>query len=209
MVLTLSFAAVIAALVTALMLMRRRQHLLCQQIEQSSLYDGLTGLPNRRLFDQLAGQAITQARREDWRLLVMFIDLDGFKQINDTVGHEAGDDVLRQTASRLRAVLRHEEHLARHGGDEFVALLLHVKDLRSAPGIARRLIDALEHPIQVRNKRVRVGASIGISRFPEEGETIEALVRRADRAMRQVKQAGGGTFRLSSGAVKRLEEGAA
>lgn len=192
-----------------------------QSITRMAMLDPLTQLPNRRFFGILAENAFAQARREDWKVYVLLIDLDGFKKINDTCGHEVGDEVLRQTGQRLRAVipesgesgnggtaatasgagqaqgiLRAEDVIARHGGDEFLAILIHVKESHDLAAIARRIGENLSQPMDIGGHRVAVGASIGAAVWPDHGTSLEVLIRAADTAMYEVKRSGKGAWRL-------------
>jgi GGDEF domain-containing protein len=189
-----------------------------QAITRIAMYDPLTQLPNRRLFKILAEIAFAQARREGWKAYLLLIDLDGFKIINDTYGHESGDEVLQQIGRRLRVALpypetdetlsslkklkrseglfRAEDLIARHGGDEFLGMLIHVKAVADVKSIAQRVVDTLQKPIQLPANQVAVGASIGIAVFPDDGANLEELIMNADRAMYEVKRSGKGTYRL-------------
>ena len=154
-------------------------------------YDPLTGLCNRTLISRQLDLALSKARRHGRRLALMFIDLDGFKQINDTFGHTVGDRVLQESARRLREAVRSEDSLARVGGDEFLAL---VEDYDSeAPQVAaRRLLDTLSRPIVIDDREFVLSASIGISTFPSDSAESEMLLQQADLAMYRVKAGGGG-----------------
>ena len=145
--------------------------------------DSLTGLANRRLFEDLLSKAVTAAGLTGERLAMMFLDLDGFKGINDTQGHAAGDEVLRQVAVRLQGVVRRPDIVARLGGDEFAILL---RDINGSPGVinlGERLLAAVCEPIDLTEGQATVGASIGVSLFPEHGPDEVALLRCADEAM--------------------------
>ena len=152
-----------------------------------ALHDALTGLPNRMLFHERLEYALRQARRHTWTPAVLFIDLDDFKVINDTHGHEAGDAVLMTVARCLQGAVRGEDTVCRYGGDEFACLLLNVTSvddvMRLASGLARRLSKACDADAKI----IGIGASIGIAVYPEHGRTAEALLRHADSAMYQAK----------------------
>ena len=152
-------------------------------------HDLLTGLPNRRVLQERLDAAITRARRETTSCALLIVDLDGFKELNDTLGHPAGDELLRELGPRLARVLDDDAVLARLGGDEFAAVL----GDRSAPDdvgrVSRALLAALEEPFALDGLQVRIAASIGVARFPEHGEDAAALMRRADVAMYQAKRA--------------------
>jgi diguanylate cyclase (GGDEF)-like protein/PAS domain S-box-containing protein len=157
-----------------------------QQLEHQALHDALTGLPNRKLFMQRLDHALELARRRDERVAVAFVDLDGFKAVNDTHGHEAGDRLLATIGKRLSDVLRGSDLIARLGGDEFCAILTGVADAAAARSIAQRMLDsiapAIEHP--------NVTASIGLSLFPDDATEPSILLRQADAAMYKVKSRG-------------------
>lgn len=158
----------------------------------AAFHDVLTGLPNRALFNNRLEHGFAQAKRHGWTLAVMFIDLDDFKIINDSYGHEAGDGVLQTIARRLEENTRGEDTVSRHGGDEFLYLLTEIRDEKSIAMIAEKIIQAIQAPcnINVRDLNVSpsVKASIGISIFPKDGGTADALVKSADQAMYRAKQ---------------------
>ncbi len=153
----------------------------------AAFHDPLTSLPNRVLFNDRLEHGLSQAKRHARTLAVMFIDLDGFKAINDTHGHPAGDSVLKTVASRLIAVTREEDTVSRHGGDEFLYLLLELSEEANAAAVATKIVTELGRPCQVDANgaqiSLRVGCSIGIAMFPGDGTTSDELVKSADRAM--------------------------
>lgn len=159
---------------------------------RSALHDVLTGLPNRSLFNSRLEQALLQAGRHKRTLAVMFLDLDGFKTVNDSHGHEAGDLVLRTVAARLKETVRAEDTICRHGGDEFLCLLTEIPDNAAIAAIARKLIDAIRIPFDVDVRGVAISqtinASIGIAVFPRNGTTPAALIASADEAMYAAKK---------------------
>jgi diguanylate cyclase (GGDEF)-like protein len=163
---------------------------------KASLHDVLTGLPNRALFHDRLEHGIAQAQRHGWTLAVMFVDLDNFKAINDTHGHDVGDSVLRTIATRLKDGTRSDDTVSRHGGDEFLYLLMEIRDERDAVAIAQKIIAAIRAPCEIRLHgralTLTVEASIGIAVFPAGGQTVEALIKSADTAMYQAKRAGSG-----------------
>jgi diguanylate cyclase (GGDEF)-like protein len=167
-------------------------HRLQRQAEENrhqSLHDTLTGLPNRTLFHDRVQQALLTARREGLRLAVMIMDVDRFKEINETLGHQNGDRLLRLIALRLRGTLRESDTIARLGGDEFGLLLPKVDPPGAAAQVARKVIKALkDEPLVVGGLTLDVGASIGIALFPEHGEDVDTLLRRADVAMYAAKE---------------------
>lgn len=158
----------------------------------AALHDVLTGLPNRALFEDHLALGLAQAKRNGRTLAVMFIDLDGFKNVNDTYGHDAGDAVLRITAQRLLDNTRSGDTLSRFGGDEFLCLLMDIKEEADIAMIAGKIIKAIQAPFNIvlRNpeNQPTVGASIGISIFPEHGTAADALVKSADKAMYRAKR---------------------
>jgi diguanylate cyclase (GGDEF)-like protein len=158
-------------------------------------YDAVTAVPNRSLLLERLGQELKLARREDKRVGVLFIDLDDFKAVNDSLGHHAGDLLLRQVAERLQRCVRETDTVARLGGDEFVVLLTHVADSACSERIADALIRSLAQGVELAGRTIQVGASIGIAHFPEQGDTPVALIDRADAAMYQAKSAGRGVHR--------------
>jgi diguanylate cyclase (GGDEF)-like protein len=160
-----------------------------EQIEQLALYDALTGLANRRLFQDRAEQARLAALRDGGGFSLMLLDLDRFKEINDTLGHQAGDAVLEELAKRLRIVGRASDTVARLGGDEFALVLLGARDGSSALFVADRIRRALDEPIALDGLSLQLETSIGIAVFPEHGEDIESLMRHADIALYASKEA--------------------
>ncbi|ABI56043.1 putative bifunctional diguanylate cyclase/phosphodiesterase [Alkalilimnicola ehrlichii MLHE-1] len=157
-------------------------------------HDLLTGLPNRALLKDRLAQALARARRGNEEVAVLFLDLDRFKVVNDSLGHSVGDQLLQQVAQRLRACLREGDTLARLGGDEFTLLLPAIPDRPAVERVAQKCIDALEQPFMVHNHRLFLGVSIGIALFPEHGETLETLIKHADVAMYHVKEHGKGHY---------------
>lgn len=176
-----------------------------RRLEEASFranYDPVTGLPNRRLLLDRLAQAIEIMKRDGLGLAVMFMDLDGFKAINDTFGHAAGDELLKTVGARLRDQVRGSDTVGRLGGDEFMVISLDVADSHTAGRLAAMIIEAVSAPIWLDGsggQEVRVGASVGIALYPRDGaETIE-LINRADAAMYQAKQAGRGIWRDCGG----------
>lgn len=158
-------------------------------LEELAFYDTLTGLPNRALFLDRLQQALGVAQRHDQKVALMFLDLDRFKEINDTHGHAVGDEALRAVAQRFRSVLRNEESLARLGGDEF-ALVAPQADHAAAIIIAERIAGALVRPLEATGHPLTLGVSIGIALYPDDGETPDALLGNADIAMYRAKTSG-------------------
>ncbi len=172
-----------------------------QRVEYLAYYDGLTALPNRSLFNKLLSQAISQAKRHHRQLAVAFIDLDRFKQINDTLGHEAGDELLKQAASRLKGCLRDGDVVARLGGDEFVVLLTELVEEKYAATVAQKIIIMIAKPFVLLGHEFRVTASIGISTYPTDGLDEQTLTKNADIAMYQAKEDGKNQFQFYSEAL--------
>jgi len=166
-----------------------------KRIDELAYSDTLTGLPNRVLLHERLQHALDLSQRESLSLAVFFVDLDRFKQINDSLGHEFGDRVLVEVAGRIRNCLRQADTAARIGGDEFV-LLLHDADARGAEITARRIFDALAQPITLDDMRFGVSCSIGIALFPDDGVTIDELIKNADTAMYGAKDRGRSGFRF-------------
>ncbi len=179
-----------------------------EKIRNLALYDTLTGLANRTLFGERLAGALEQARAGDYPLAILFLDLNRFKEINDTQGHGVGDQVLINVARRFQAALRAEEILARLAGDEFVVVAEHA-DQNTAAIIAKRLLQAMADPIAIHGHSFSVGLSIGIATFPQDGDGMEDLLKRADIAMYRAKAAGGGYMfyqpEMSVGLLERME----
>lgn len=159
---------------------------------RAALHDLLTGLPNRALFYDRLEHGFQQAQRHGWTLAVMFVDLDDFKIINDTYGHDAGDSVLQMIAERLKENTRGDDTVSRHGGDEFVILLNEVREETNVSLVAENIIKKIQAPCHISKRGVTfsrsIMASIGISIFPQDGTTADALVSSADRAMYVAKR---------------------
>jgi diguanylate cyclase (GGDEF)-like protein/PAS domain S-box-containing protein len=172
-------------------------------VRERALHDPLTGLPNRALFDDRLSSAIAAAQRNDTPLSLLMLDLDGFKGVNDTRGHHAGDMVLVEIASRLSGILRESDTAARLGGDEFV-LMLPATPLLGAIEASRALVDFIVAPISIEGKPLTVGASIGIAVFPNHGRDPQVLLAAADSAMYEAKRSGGGyrTFQAHVGTTQ-------
>ncbi|MES2717784.1 MAG: EAL domain-containing protein [Pseudomonadota bacterium] len=178
-----------------------------EQIRRLAYYDPLTGLPNRLLFSEQLSRAIAHAGRHAQQLAVIFIDLDNFKRVNDTLGHKAGDELLRNASARLSGVLRghdtmsrHSDHsghtIARLGGDEFTVLLNGLQRPEDAALVAQRLVAALAQPVVVQGTEVFVGGSLGVAMYPNDGTDVDTLLMHADTAMYRAKASGRGGFQL-------------
>ncbi len=173
-------------------------------------YDVLTDLPNRVLALDRLSHAITAARRNHLSIAVMFIDLDNFKQVNDSLGHSVGDKLLQIVGDRLRECIRANDTVARLGGDEFLVIIPDLVDLMSVDVIAEKIIETLSQSYNIDERDLFIGASIGITGYPEDGDEPDELLRNADAAMYKAKDAGRNTFRfftseMNSQLVKRLE----
>ena len=159
-------------------------------ISYQAYHDILTDLPNRILFKDRLGLAVIQAKRKQTELAVMFIDLDRFKLVNDTLGHVKGDELLQQVAARLKECLRRGDTLARQGGDEFTIVLPELRERDDARAVADKFLECLHQPFDLDGHQVHISASIGIAVYPDHGESIDELLRHADIAMYQVKGQG-------------------
>lgn len=166
------------------------------ELDRIAHYDPLTGTPNRRLLTDRLGQAITHALRKGKSLAVCFVDLDGFKLVNDTYGHSAGDRLLIGVTDNLKQVLRADDTLARLGGDEFVLLLSDLESAEECVQILERVLDAINRPIVIEGRDVAISASIGVSLFPDDNADADTLLRHADQTMYRAKEAGKNRFQL-------------
>ena len=168
-----------------------------QKIAHLAHYDYLTDLPNRALFSDALEHSISLAKRNNYKLAVLFLDLDGFKKVNDTLGHDAGDVLLLGVSKRLKQTIRASDTVARVGGDEFVFVLNDIGTHESAASIANKIIAALSEPFKLGEQVSRVGASIGISIYPDDAEQTDTLIKQADEAMYLAKQSGRNTYKYS------------
>jgi diguanylate cyclase (GGDEF)-like protein/PAS domain S-box-containing protein len=155
-----------------------------------AFYDALTGLPNRVLFDDRVTQTFVAARRHRQKFAILYVDLDHFKEVNDTYGHAAGDELLRVIAHRLLAAARESDTVARQGGDEFVVLQRFVRSPQDALRLARRINEALRQPVAINDAVVTISASVGVAIYPDDGNSTEQLVVRADAALYRAKDLG-------------------
>ena len=193
-----------------------------EKIRRLAYRDDLTGLPNRQRFNQLLTASVAQAERGDRRMALLFMDLDGFKQVNDSLGHEAGDFLLAEVASRFSGAVRAGDHIAsgfdpavespisRLGGDEFTVLLTEIREAADAAIVAERLLATLEHPIEVSGQELFIGTSIGIAIYPEDGLEADRLLRNADAAMYFAKGRGRNGYQfyseeMNTSRARRLE----
>jgi diguanylate cyclase (GGDEF)-like protein/PAS domain S-box-containing protein len=166
------------------------------EMSHSAQHDVLTDLPNRVLFNDRLTQAITLAERQGKQLAVMFVDLDHFKKINDSLGHDVGDKLLKSVAGRLMACIRRSDTVSRLGGDEFVVLLSQVEHAEDAAFSARKILRALRAPHTIDNKNLDINVSIGVSTYPSDGQDAEGLINRADNAMYEAKQRGRNNYQF-------------
>ncbi|XPV76940.1 MAG: diguanylate cyclase domain-containing protein [Desulfovibrio sp.] len=165
-----------------------------QNIRESALRDELTGLANRTLFMDRLRHACANAARENKSVAVMFIDLDGFKEVNDTFGHEAGDEVLRVVGERIDARLRKGDTVARYGGDEFILFAYGVTGKDDVEPVVQTLLDQVVLPIEWGENTLSVGMSVGIALYPDDGDHEEYVIAAADKAMYKAKKAGGNRY---------------
>ena len=166
--------------------------------QELALHDPLTGLPNRRLLEDRIATTLQHASRNHHKAAIMYLDLDGFKTINDTYGHAYGDEVLKTVAQRLLANSRKEDTVARLGGDEFMVVLGEVGGLSDANGPASKLVEAIAQPIFVNDLTLQLSTSIGISIYPDDAETVDALISIADYALYEAKRGGKNRFCATS-----------
>ena len=172
-----------------------------QKLLHQAHYDSLTDLPNRLLCYDRLGQALGQARRKDWTVAVLFVDLDRFKTVNDTLGHAIGDALLREAARRLLGCVRAADTVARVGGDEFAVVLTELARPEDAGAVAQKVIDAMAAPMQLEGHEVFTAASVGIATFPADGADSDTLVKNADAAMFKVKQVARGGYQFYTAAM--------
>jgi len=166
-------------------------------LESMALHDELTGLPNRRLLMDRLSLAIAHARRSQGTMAVMYLDLDGFKQINDTLGHDAGDALLCLVADRLVGTVREADTVARLGGDEFMIVLPELSHASDAAELGSKVIQAVSQPYGIQGHEVRLTASVGVSIYPLHGEDAETLMKSADLALYEVKHSGKNDCQIS------------
>ncbi|GIM89098.1 hypothetical protein Ato02nite_008910 [Paractinoplanes toevensis] len=175
------------------------------QLSHQAFHDSLTGLPNRSYLLERAEHAVASAASTGGRVALMLLDLNGFKEVNDTAGHQAGDELLQQVAKRLLGTVRDNDVVSRLGGDEFAILLTHDPDEEIATRVAGRIVDRLREPFGIDGAQVRIGGSVGIALYPDDADAYDDLMRGADTAMydakRETKELGGGSRRAQRDAA--------
>ena len=177
------------------------------RMRHQAQHDPLTGLPNRALFRDRLEQALVQAKRREGQLAAMFIDLDRFKQVNDTLGHDGGDELLRQVARRVRSAVRESDTVARLGGDEFTVLLPEIGSAEAAIVVGEKILEAIARPFVVLGREVSVTCSVGVSLYPHHGGDAATLLAHADTAMYQIKRAGRASCRIFDAAAAGAKDG--
>jgi diguanylate cyclase (GGDEF)-like protein len=195
MAILLFLLAAIPSWIISKAIVRRKMHQM--ELYHSANYDKLTNLPNRSLFYDRLTQVVGQSKRYNRKFALMFIDLDGFKSVNDTLGHDAGDELLIETAKKLIGCVRNSDTVARMGGDEFTIILSSISTPENAEIVARKIIQVLSSPFKIKGHDLQIGASIGISLYPENGDDIDTLLKKADQAMYQAKKNGKNDYRFS------------
>ncbi|HWH39303.1 MAG TPA: EAL domain-containing protein, partial [Usitatibacter sp.] len=178
-----------------------------ERIQHLAYHDNLTGLPNRLLFQDRLANSIARAERSSHKVAVLFVDLDNFKNINDSLGHDAGDELLRGVSRRLSQCIRLEDSIARQGGDEFIVLLDSIDDSRGGSVVAQKILNALRQPFRVGGIEQHVSGSVGIALYPEDGHDPQTLMKNADTAMFHAKAQGKNAYQYFTAqmnvAVKR------
>jgi diguanylate cyclase (GGDEF)-like protein/PAS domain S-box-containing protein len=167
-----------------------------EKIQQMAFYDSLTGLPNRKLFSDRLGIVLAQAKRNKKKVGIVMLDLDNFKDVNDTLGHDVGDTLLKAVAERLSGTLRKSDTVARFGGDEFVLIFPDMEIIEEAIQVVQKIIDRFHKPFLIDTHQLVVTTSIGIAVYPKDGMDEEILMKNADIAMYQAKQAGRARYQL-------------
>lgn len=165
-----------------------------EKLKHQAYFDSLTGIPNRTLFLDRSEIALNQAKRSNEGLAVIFIDLDEFKVLNDTLGHDAGDIMLKTVSQRFIDCARKSDTVSRRGGDEFTILMPRIKNIDDTVKLAERILDSNKNAISIKDKMVFPKTSIGISVYPQDGDSIETLINNADKAMYNAKESGKNQF---------------
>jgi len=177
-----------------------------ERIRHQAYHDTLTGLPNRASFAEHLEEGVRRARRTGWTLGVMFLDLDRFKVVNDSLGHDAGDQLLRVATERIRRSIRDSDMLFRMGGDEFTVLLESVRGPEETAAVAKRIIDAIAEPVQLHRHEIRITTSIGMALFPKDDPSGSRLVKSADTAMYRAKELGRNRFEFFTAEMNQRVE---
>ena len=171
-----------------------------EMMRHMASHDGLTDLPTLKLAKDRLAMAMGMARRNKKTVALMFVDLDGFKAVNDTYGHDVGDEVLREVAKRFCSCVRAIDTVARIGGDEFLIVITELQSWKSAAGIAEKVIQSVSQPIMINGLRTSVGASIGIAMFPGDSDDADRLIKLADKAMYRMKKSGKNSYTFATAA---------
>lgn len=166
-------------------------------IQYQALYDELTDLPNRRLFEDRLKQVVKRSKRSGQKFALFYMDLDFFKQANDQFGHALGDDLLQAVAKRLKETVRESDTVARIGGDEFAALLINIQSLKDVEAIAHKINTSIGRLFVIDGQEVQIGISIGVSIYPDHGKHVDALTEAADTAMYKVKETERGSYQIA------------
>ncbi|OIQ49355.1 putative diguanylate cyclase YegE [Pseudodesulfovibrio hydrargyri] len=180
----------------ALAVARRRQFE--GELFEVAMFDALTGLPNRELFYDRLNESMNLSARYERRLALLHIELDGFKEVNDTLGHEAGDELLKRVGALLTGSVRRSDTVARLGGDEFIVMLNEITNVGDAVLVGEKLVSALRAPITLREGPATIGASVGVSVYPEHGASADLLIQKADQAMYVSKNKGRNTCTMAA-----------
>lgn len=196
----------LALLIFGLLVSRSRLQGALSTISHQARFDSLTELPNRQYFMYQLGETVHRARREERRFALLFIDLDHFKEINDTLGHEAGDELLQSVSQRIRGALRGQDLVGRFGGDEFVVLLRELSDPVDAEIVAGKLLETLQPALSIQGHDMAIDGSIGIAVYPEDGHSASDLLKHADLAMYAAKAAGRGTSHFFNDSLRQQAE---
>ncbi len=178
------------------------RHQAGERENRMAYFDALTGLPNRRLFFDRLNQALSRAQRYDEKVALLFIDPDGFKPVNDSLGHDMGDLLLQEVARRLQGCLRKSDTVARIGGDEFTCILPHIERAGDVNVVARKIIRALNSPFDIKGHKIHISGSVGASLFPDDSADCEELISNADAAMYIAKKQGKNNFQFFADILK-------
>ncbi len=178
------------------------RHQAGERENRMAYFDALTSPPNRRLFFDRLNQALSRAQRYDEKVALLFIDLDGFKPVNDSLGHDMGDLLLQEVARRLQGCLRKSDTVARIGGDEFTCILPHIERAGDVNVVARKIIRALNSPFDIKGHKIHISGSVGASLFPDDSADCEELISNADAAMYIAKKQGKNNFQFFADILK-------